>query len=260
MRKQSKRTWQRSAWAQMIDNTRWITVYLSLWFSCPRFSRVYTSDDACDTYCQNGAYCQNAWLLTFHGVDYTYCQNGGQRVLIKIADTILAEWDIWYYLSSVAWATLLHAIHAGKHVTVPSINVFSHKTSVGRDACNYLHWHRPFKIVCIHRQQLGANSLFLNWLNIHGTFNHLYFYVGNCPPDKPRHYCLIPPCVNAKCPAYPDAKCVDNHCGGCNADFYIGGKKVKCGELGFGFCPKSPPNSVVIARHNHKNKVILFYT
>jgi hypothetical protein len=22
-------------------------------------------------------------LLTFHGVDYTYCQNGGQRVLIK---------------------------------------------------------------------------------------------------------------------------------------------------------------------------------
>jgi hypothetical protein len=25
----------------MIDNTRWITLYLSLWFSCPRFSRVY---------------------------------------------------------------------------------------------------------------------------------------------------------------------------------------------------------------------------
>jgi hypothetical protein len=45
----------------MIDYTRWITVYLSLWFSCPRFSRVY--HDACDTYCQNGTYCQNAWLL-----------------------------------------------------------------------------------------------------------------------------------------------------------------------------------------------------
>jgi hypothetical protein len=30
-------------------------------------------------------------LLTFHGVDYTYCQNGGQRVLIKITDTIFAE-------------------------------------------------------------------------------------------------------------------------------------------------------------------------
>jgi hypothetical protein len=72
--------------SQMIDCTRCLTVYLFLiWFSCPRFSRGYhiTPDDACDTYCQNGAYCQNAWLLTFHGVDYTYCQNGGQRVLIK---------------------------------------------------------------------------------------------------------------------------------------------------------------------------------
>jgi hypothetical protein len=27
--------------AQMIDNTRCITLYLSLWFSCPRFSRGY---------------------------------------------------------------------------------------------------------------------------------------------------------------------------------------------------------------------------
>ena len=27
--------------SQMIDYTRWITVYLSLWFSCPRFSWGY---------------------------------------------------------------------------------------------------------------------------------------------------------------------------------------------------------------------------
>jgi hypothetical protein len=55
------------------------------------FREAITPDDACDmacdTYCQNGAYCQNhsqyALLLTFHGVDYTYYQNGGQRVLIK---------------------------------------------------------------------------------------------------------------------------------------------------------------------------------
>jgi hypothetical protein len=34
------------------------------------FREAITPDDACDTYCQNGAYCQNAWLLTFHGVDW----------------------------------------------------------------------------------------------------------------------------------------------------------------------------------------------
>jgi hypothetical protein len=27
---------------QMIDNTRWLTVYLFLWFSCPRFSRGWS--------------------------------------------------------------------------------------------------------------------------------------------------------------------------------------------------------------------------
>jgi hypothetical protein len=39
--------------------------------------------------------------FTFHGVDYTYCQNGGQRVLIKNRGHNL-RWFIWYYLSSVA--------------------------------------------------------------------------------------------------------------------------------------------------------------
>jgi hypothetical protein len=32
---------QRSVYTQIIDYSRWITVYLSLWFSCLRFSRVY---------------------------------------------------------------------------------------------------------------------------------------------------------------------------------------------------------------------------
>jgi hypothetical protein len=142
MRKQSKRTWQRSAWAQMIDiselkqvtflttrtawvtsedwvkgcdwwktstllpvgvhvvknvtYTRWITVYLSLWFSCPRFSRVYHARWRVRHLLPKWRLLPKCVLLTFHGVDYTYCQNGGQRALIKIADTILAEWDIWY--------------------------------------------------------------------------------------------------------------------------------------------------------------------
>ena len=66
------------------DYTRWITVYLSLWFSCPRFSRVYHARWRVRHLLPKWRfYCQNAWLLTFHGVDYTYCQNGGQCVLIK---------------------------------------------------------------------------------------------------------------------------------------------------------------------------------
>jgi len=32
----------------------------------------------------------------------------------------------------------------------------------------------------------------------------------------------------AECDAYPDAECVANYCGGCFADFYMGGEKVDC--------------------------------
>ncbi|XP_028413436.1 uncharacterized protein ZC84.1-like [Dendronephthya gigantea] len=64
-----------------------------------------------------------------------------------------------------------------------------------------------------------------------------------CPYNKPLHYCVIPPCQNAKCSLYPGAKCVNNYCGGCNADFYLGDVKVNCDcppPLTIHQCKKAP--------------------
>ena len=63
-----------------------------------------TPDDACDTYCQNGAYCQNAWLLTFHGVDYTYCQkwrpsraHKKSRTQFWLSDSSCIIYNLWWH-------------------------------------------------------------------------------------------------------------------------------------------------------------------
>ena len=32
--------------------------------------------------------------------------------------------------------------------------------------------------------------------------------------------CFADPCTVTRCPAYPDARCLANYCGGCNAVFY----------------------------------------
>ncbi len=47
-----------------------------------------------------------------------------------------------------------------------------------------------------------------------------------CPPDKPLVSCFADPCMFATCPAHPDAVCVADFCGGCNARFFIGKKEV----------------------------------
>ncbi|XP_028413435.1 papilin-like [Dendronephthya gigantea] len=54
---------------------------------------------------------------------------------------------------------------------------------------------------------------------------------GACPPGQQFVNCLVPPCQNAKCQAYPGARCKNNYCGGCNADFYVNDKKVECNDL-----------------------------
>ncbi len=38
--------------------------------------------------------------------------------------------------------------------------------------------------------------------------------------------CFVAPCSVTKCDAYPNAQCVDNYCGGCNADFYLNGEQL----------------------------------
>ena len=41
-----------------------------------------------------------------------------------------------------------------------------------------------------------------------------------CPPDKPQVYCFVDPCQVTTCPAQPEARCVSDYCGGCNARFF----------------------------------------
>ena len=43
---------------------------------------------------------------------------------------------------------------------------------------------------------------------------------SSCPPDKPPVNCLLDPCSVTSCPAHPDASCVADYCGGCNARFF----------------------------------------
>ncbi|CAK8698451.1 uncharacterized protein LOC143450546 [Clavelina lepadiformis] len=41
-----------------------------------------------------------------------------------------------------------------------------------------------------------------------------------CPPHIPLVRCFARPCSVTKCPAVPDATCIDNYCGGCHAIFH----------------------------------------
>ncbi|PIK43392.1 Papilin [Apostichopus japonicus] len=41
-------------------------------------------------------------------------------------------------------------------------------------------------------------------------------------------YCSVSPCESATCAAYPEATCVDNYCGGCFTDWFIGDTEVDC--------------------------------
>uniref|UniRef100_A0A915HVP2 Uncharacterized protein n=1 Tax=Romanomermis culicivorax TaxID=13658 RepID=A0A915HVP2_ROMCU len=47
----------------------------------------------------------------------------------------------------------------------------------------------------------------------------------SCPPGTPVVRCKADPCSVNSCPKYPNAECRANYCGGCNADFYIKGRK-----------------------------------
>ena len=53
------------------------------------------------------------------------------------------------------------------------------------------------------------------------------YFLGICPPDKPYVNCFVDPCDFTICPAYPDATCIPDYCGGCNKRFELkSGKDV----------------------------------
>ena len=52
-----------------------------------------------------------------------------------------------------------------------------------------------------------------------------------CPKDKPLVNCFVAPCSVTTCPRHPNAICIDDYCGGCNARFFVGSREVtrSCG-------------------------------
>ncbi len=42
-----------------------------------------------------------------------------------------------------------------------------------------------------------------------------------CEEGVPLVDCFVSPCQFSLCPAYPEAVCEDDYCGGCNARWYV---------------------------------------
>ncbi|XP_002734594.1 kielin/chordin-like protein [Saccoglossus kowalevskii] len=71
---------------------------------------------------------------------------------------------------------------------------------------------------------------------------------GDCLPNVPVYHCVADPCEVTECPLYPNAQCVSNFCGGCNADFFVDEKLVDCTEKR-GKCPNlKPPSDLSLVR------------
>ena len=47
-----------------------------------------------------------------------------------------------------------------------------------------------------------------------------------CPPGVKLMHCSDDPCLFTTCPAYPDATCMADYCGGCNAIFFQGRNEI----------------------------------
>ncbi|KAL5270980.1 hypothetical protein ACHWQZ_G001581 [Mnemiopsis leidyi] len=55
---------------------------------------------------------------------------------------------------------------------------------------------------------------------------------GDCKGDGEIYACFQDPCDSAECPSYPNAECISNYCGGCNAEFWVDDQQVLCVEPG----------------------------
>ena len=52
------------------------------------------------------------------------------------------------------------------------------------------------------------------------------YYQCSCPEGWVD--CFIDPCEMENCPSYPNAECIANYCGGCNAEWFVNGEQVFC--------------------------------
>ena len=56
--------------------------------------------------------------------------------------------------------------------------------------------------------------------------------MAECPDGSEPVNCFVAPCDVSSCPAYPDATCIDNYCGGCNAEYFDEyGERVHCSGM-----------------------------
>ncbi len=72
-----------------------------------------------------------------------------------------------------------------------------------------------------------------------------------CPPDKPLVSCFADPCMFATCPAHPDAVCVADYCGGCNARFFIGNNEVTA------TCSKNDDEIIIMVMFTYIKKQLI---
>ncbi|XP_076804662.1 P-selectin-like [Clavelina lepadiformis] len=75
---------------------------------------------------------------------------------------------------------------------------------------------KGLQLVGVSQIVCGRNEM---W-NPSDLTNSICVKIDQCPPGSPQVRCAYPPCRGARCPAYPDAVCRDNYCGGCDFDFY----------------------------------------
>ena len=106
--------------------------------------------------------------------------------------------------------------HLNRHIlclSVYHISVVNHFS-----VCYFMPWiDIKFLILSIFNFQLWK---FFNINRFQGQTSFPTAPPPTCPPDKPRVYCFVDPCQVTTCPAHPEARCVSDFCGGCNARFF----------------------------------------
>ncbi|XP_035663466.1 uncharacterized protein LOC118407154 [Branchiostoma floridae] len=81
---------------------------------------------------------------------------------------------------------------------------------------------------CEHNFCGGCNAVFYDKTGAMADCNG-----DGCPDDKPMARCMMDPCDVTSCSANPDATCVADYCGGCNANFFDrSGEPACCGGEG----------------------------
>ncbi|CAF4774225.1 unnamed protein product [Rotaria sp. Silwood2] len=78
---------------------------------------------------------------------------------------------------------------------------------------------------CVSNYCGGCNAV---WYGANGR-RAKCFRKSRCPPGQHEVQCLIDPCEGATCSAYPNATCIPDYCGGCNAEWFTTNEEqVQC--------------------------------